>query len=429
MQINNLSLRLLLLDIAKSILRTLQNKASAASLCFLLTVTAGLQHNLSAQTNGQFIYGMITTEDGDEYEGFMRWGKEEMTWHDIFNSTKTDEEMGRSTKSGGSLWGDFDWSISSLWKDKYKGSNHTFACQFGDIAALYPQRRERVDIELKNGSIIKVDGGSNDVGATITMQDYELGQIKFDWDRIESVEFFQAPTDRRPKYGKLLYGTAETRRGERYTGFIKWDDDERMGDDILDGDSRNGEQKVPFENIVSIEKDGRGSQITFKSGREIYLDGSNDVGDGNRGIIVHSDGIGTIEIPWKYFDRLTLEDPPIGPTYRDYVLPDALQGSVISYDGTEYEGQIIFDMDELWDFEILDGEDDYVKYEIPFRNIKRIVPKNRSYSLVYLRNGQELLLGDTQDVSNNNDGILIARDPNRKSISIDWDDIDEIIFK
>ena len=401
-------------------------KACAMSL--MLVISIGLQVPLSGQTNGQFIYGLITTEDGDEYEGFMRWGKEEMTWHDIFNSTKTDEEMGKSSKTGGSLWGDFDWSISSLWKDKYRGSNHTFACQFGDIALLHIKRRDRVDVELKNGSIIKVDGGSNDIGATIRMQDYELGQVKFDWNRIEQIEFFQAPANRDPKYGKLLYGTAETRRGQRYTGFIKWDDDERMGYDILDGDSRNGEQKVPFENIVSIEKDDGGSQVTFRSGRQIFLDGSNDVSNGNRGIIVHSEGIGTIEIPWKYFEKLTLEDPPIGPTYNNYLLPKALEGIVIRYDGTEHRGQIIFDMDELWDFEILDGEDDYVKYEIPFRNIKRIVPKNRSYSMVYLRNGEELLLGDTQDVSSNNDGVLIARDPNKKSISIDWDDIDEIIF-
>ncbi len=385
-------------------------------------------HDLNAQTNGQFIYGEITTESGDQYEGYMRWGKEEITWHDIFNSTKTDEEMGKSSKKGGSIWGDFDWSISSLWKDKYKGSNHTFACQFGDIAVLHLRRRNRVDVELKNGSIIQVNGGSNDIGATITMQDYELGQIKFDWDRIDYITFFQAPSNRIPKYGRLLYGTAETRRGESYTGFIKWDDDERLADDILDGESRNGDQKVPFENIVSIEKDRGGSLVTFKSGRDIYMDGSNDVSNGNRGIIVYEESVGTIEIPWKYFDKLTFEEPPIGPTYRNYNMPRALQGSVISYDGDKHDGQIIFDMDELWDFEILDGEDDYVKYEIPFRNIKRIIPKNRSFSQIFLRNGMELLLGDTQDVSNSNNGLLIARDPNRKAIRIDWDDIDEIIF-
>ena len=98
------------------------------------------------------------------------------------------------------------------------------------------------------------------------------------------------------------------------------------------------------------------------------------------------------------------------------------------FNGTSHEGQIIFDMDEFWDMEVLDGNDDYVEYQIPFRNIGKIIPKNRSYSLIVLRNGQEILLGDTQDVSSSNDGILILGNGSDKPINVDWDDIDEIVF-
>lgn len=391
-------------------------------MCFMVT-------KIAAQQNAQFIYGVVTTKSDEKYEGFMRWGKEEITWHDSFNSTKSGNQSRKnSDKRGSSLWGEFDWSITSLWKDKYQGSNHTFACQFGDIAILHNKGGDRVDVELKNGSIIKVDGGSNDIGATVRMKDYELGLIKFDWKRIKNVEFFQAPTNRNPKYGTLLYGVVKTRRGREYRGFIKWDDDERMGDDILDGDSRNGEQKIPFENIVAIEKERNGSMITFKSGREISLDGSNDVDDGNRGVIVYQEGVGTIDVPWKYFRKVEFEQPPVGPVYRDYVNPQALEGHVTLYDGEIIEGQIIFDRDEMWDLEVLDGNDDDLHFEIPFRNIKRIVPKNSSYSMIYLRNGDELLLGDTQDVSDDNDGIFIFNNKN-KPTAINWDDIDDIVFK
>jgi len=377
-----------------------------------------------AQSNAQFIYGVIITKSDERYEGYMRWGKEELTWHDTFNSTKS----GKSSGSRGSLWGDFDWSISSLWKDKYKGPDHAFACQFGDIAVLHIKGRERIDVELKNGAIIKVDGGSNDIGATINMQDYELGLVKFNWNRINTITFMQAPSNRPHRYGTLLYGTAYTRRGQEYTGFIKWDDDERMGLDILDGDSRNGDQKIPFENIVSIEKSRNGSEVGFRSGRTIFLDGSNDVDKGNRGIVVYTQGVGTINIPWNYFERIDFTPPPQGPTYNDYVLPSALRGSVTDYTGEQYEGQLMYDRDEIWDIEVLDGNDDDIQYEIPFRYIARVVPKNRSYSLVYLRNGQDLLLGDAQDVSNNNDGVTIVNNNRNKPITIDWDDIDEVIF-
>ncbi len=395
-------------------------------LMMILMTTPVVSH---AQGNEEFIYGTITAKSGDTYEGFMRWGKEELTWHDIFNSTKLDEDIRKSSSGKGSIWGDFDWSLGSLWKNNYSGSNHIFACRFGDIATLHLKGRERVEIELKNGAIIKVEGGSNDVGATINMRDYELGMVRFDWDKIKRIDFHQSPQNRRHKYGNLIYGIAETRRGASYQGYIKWDDDERVGEDILHGDSRNGEQEVPFENIAVIEKKDDGSDVTVKSGRTIFLDGSNDVGDGNRGIIVYEDDLGTVKIPWKYFNKLTIVDPPVGPSYSSFMQPQPLEGTVTLYNGDAHSGQLVFDLDEMWDIEILNGEDDYVEYEIPFRNIKSIVPKNRSYSMIYLRNGEELLLGDSQDVSDDNDGVMIINNQSDDAVIIDWDDIDKITFK
>lgn len=396
----------------------------ASFICSLCLVLSGL----SGQHNAQFIYGQITTKSDETYEGFMRWGKEELTWHDTFNSTKADDQYKKGRNKGSGLWGDFDWSISSLWKDKYQGSSHTFACQFGDISILHIRSRGKVDVELKNGSIIKVDGGSNDVGATIRMKDYELGLIKFDWDRIERITFMNPPLDRDPRYGTLIYGEVETTRSGNFKGYIKWDDDERMGDDILDGDSRNGDQQVPFENIKSIEKKRNGSLVTFKSGRSLVLDGSNDVDDGNRGIVVFQENVGTVNIPWEEFEQLNMEAPPVGPGYREFDHPFALKGRVRLYDGDILDGQIIFDLDEMWSIEVLHGEDDDIEYQIPFRNIKRVVPKNRSYSMIYLKNGDELLLGETQDVSDSNDGVAVFQNNDDKPIRIKWDDIDEIIF-
>ena len=142
-----------------------------------------------------------------------------------------------------------DWDFNSIWKDNRRSSSRSFACQFGDIAFLHNRGSDRVDIELKNGAIIQVQGGSNDIGARIELADYELGTIKMEWNRIKNVEFFQAPTEEEPDSGDLLYGIVESRRGGSFEGYIKWDNDERVAFDILDGDSRNGEQKIPFGNI------------------------------------------------------------------------------------------------------------------------------------------------------------------------------------
>ena len=389
--------------------------------------------HLEAQKNAQYIYGTIYTEDGDSYEGFMRWGKEEISWHDIFNSTKTKARSNKGLKktSDGAVWtwGDIDWSISGLWKDKYRGTNHTFACRFGDIASLHLLRGNQVKVELKNGAIIDVAGGSNDIGASIRLYDYELGKMKINWDRIETIQFKQAPSNVRDRYEPLLHGTVTTRKGEDYKGFIKWDSDERMMEDELDGDSRNGDQSIPFRNITKIEKERSGSRVTFQSGRDIYLCNSNDVDDGNRGILVYQEGVGEIDIPWNQFESVDFTAQPIGPNYDSFVSSKELEGTVVMYNGNKHEGHIIFDLDEMWDMEILDGKDGDINYQIPFRNIKTITPKNRSFSMLELRNGARLLLGDTQDVSSRNNGLLVFTSSEKKPLKIKWNDIDEIVFK
>jgi len=395
----------------------------------LVLICVSIVHTtIDAQKNAQYIYGTILTEAGDSYEGFMRWGTEEVAWHDTFNSTKTKSKPKIRSKSNDWSWGDMDWSLSSLWKDKYSGSNHTFACRYGDISALELGRGDKVNIKLKNGSEIKVNGGSNDIGATIRLYDYELGLIKFDWDRIETITFSQAPSAARARYEGLIYGTATTYKGDEYTGYVKWDNDERILEDELDGDSRNGDQSIPFTSIKRIEKDRKGSTVWFQSGRKIELSGTNDVDDGNRGVIVYSEGIGEIEIPWGSFEALDFEAAPVGPNYTEFASPVELQGTVQMYNGDEHVGHIIFDLDEMWDMEFLDGMDGDIDYKIPFRNVKKITPKNRSFSRVELRNGDKLLLSDTQDVSDRNDGLLIFNSESDKPIKASWDDIDEIIF-
>ena len=88
----------------------------------------------------------------------------------------------------------------------------------------------------------------------------------------------------------------------------------------------------------------------------------------------------------------------------------------------------MYDIDEFMDIEFLDGDNDDLKYMIPFRNIKSIQPKNYDYSIVKLRDGRELILGERQDVSDKNDGILIL-EKGRKKQYIRWEDVKVIILK
>jgi hypothetical protein len=134
-------------------------------------------------------------------------------------------------------------------------------------------------------------------------------------------------------------------------------------------------------------------------------------------------------VPWREFESFeSLQIMSQEQAYSDYKSPKGLRGKVITISGEEYSGMIAYDLDEAWEFEVLDGKDDRVNYKIPFKNIKNIIPKNYAYSMVILRNGVNLLLGDSRDVSQENDGVLVFTSKDSKPTYIRWSKIEEIIF-
>ena len=390
----------------------------------------------AAQNDEGFIYGKVTTRSGNTYIGQLRWGKEEIFWNDIFNSTKTSgtnfkyASQERDDRDGkANSWLDFDWGFLSIWEDKYSGSTHRFACRFGDIRSLVIRGEKEVDIILKNGVKMRLKGGSNDIGTKIKVYDDEIGQLDLKWGQVKQIDFGPTPATLKYKFGDPLFGTVETFTKGSFEGFVQWDHDERIGTDILDGDSREGDLKIPFGNIKSVESKSNGSMVVFNSGREIYLTGSNDVNRGNRGIIVTVENLGKIDIPWKQFKKVTFAPPPnSGAPYQSYGVPQAIRGTVKIIDGETLQGLIVYDIDESWDFELLDGKDDELEYRIPFRNIKKIIPKNYNYSVVELKDGTELLLGDERDVSESNAGLMVYVSQNEEPVYVKWKTIDEIIL-
>ena len=390
----------------------------------------------AAQNDEGFIYGRVTTRSGNTYIGQLRWGKEEIFWNDIFNSTKTSgtnfKNVSQQRDDGdekGNSWLDFDWGFLSIWEDKYSGSTHRFACRFGDIRSLIIRREKEVDIILKNGVEMRLKGGSNDIGTKIKVYDDEIGQLDLKWSQVKQIDFGATPVALKYKFGDPLFGLVETFTKGSFEGFVQWDHDERISTDILDGESREGDLKIPFGNIKSVESKSNGSIIVLKSGREIYLTGSNDVNRENRGIIVTIENLGKIDIPWKQFKKVTFNRPShSGAPYQSYGTPRAIRGTVKIIDGETLRGLIVYDIDESWDFELLDGKDDELEYRIPFRNIKKIIPKNYNYSIVELKDGTELLLGDERDVSERNAGLIVYVSQREEPVHVKWKTIDEIIL-
>lgn len=416
------------------------------SILLFLGIAIGVLIILSsaqAQEAKPFIYGEVETIEGDTYKGPIRWGTDEVYWVELFNATKTSndfmrflskkeaEELNKQQGDGGSSWLGIDLGVISIWEDKFSRSQHQLDLQFGDIKSVEPSGRSKARITLKNGVIIEAGGsGYEDVGGSVVIYDFELGEFAIRWDRIKEVRFLPAPSGTKSGFGDPIYGIVNAGRKGTFKGLIQWDSDERFMDEILNGEDRNGKKDIPFRSIKSIAKKGNGVDVVLHSGRDFYLTGSNDVNRENRGVVVFSPEIGRVVIPWRDFYDLEIVEPEAGwtMTYDDFPTSRGLSGTVVTIDGEEFKGLLAYDLDEAWEFEILDANDDDVSYQIPLRNVKNIIPKNYNYSSVILRNGTNLLLGGSRDVSDDNDGILIFTSKNADPIYVRWSKIDQVIF-
>ena len=392
----------------------------------------GLQTNVE-DNSSLYIYGTVTTVDDEKFTGQIRWGKEEAFWFDHFNSSKkenenlaylSDRERKQLDRKDSDSWASNWMGIS--WGNSYYEHSHSFACHFGDIKEIRPGRGDRVTLTMRNGEELRLDGGSNDVGAVIRVNDVEMGTIKIDWDRVESIVFSKTPEALESGFGEPLYGTVETTSAS-FTGYLQWDHDERLSLDELNGDTKNGALDIPFGNIKSIENSRRGSLVEMKSGRTYTLTGSNDVDEDNRGIIVNIIGMGRVDIPWEEFVKITFEPEPSSSniSYDAYQDNKTLSASVMDVDGKSYVGRMVFDLDETFSHEILNGVKNDIEYFIPFRNIAAIKPKNREKSLVTLKSGMKLMLSDKVDVCEDNDGLLIFRNEDDHDY-LPWSEVEEI---
>lgn len=375
-----------------------------------------------------FIYGKITTRNGDTYTGTMRWGKQEYFWDDIFNASKDDNPWIKYVPRRWKRDHD-DRNIIILGVPLHTGiaGEHLLISRFGDIESIRPKRSGRSIVIMKNGSEYELTG-SGDINVSVRILDENLGKVKLDWDDIKKIEFMPTPKNAKTP-GYRLRGKVKTYEMD-FEGFIMWDAEECISVDVLDGEADIGDLEIEFGNIRSIKRlSSRACQVTLKDGREFDLRGSNDVNSSNRGIYVQDDRYGKIEVQWDEFKEITYEDgDDSGKPYDAYKPAKRLSGTVLTEDGDEYKGKIVFDLDESEGFEILNGNIDEMEFYIPFGDIDSITRKGRHASIVKLTNGEELRLEDAQDVSDKNDGILVFADDGDEEY-IPWDEVEKITFK
>jgi len=413
----------------------------AKNLLFLFLIAQLFLGSFSAsgQSYPCYLYGSITTVDGDVYRGAIRWDDEEVFLSDVFNAekeenpylkylSKSKERINYERNSKKRSWDRFEVTINDERRNATSIYDRKFQCRFGDIKSISVTGRESVSLEIKNGKYINLTGGSNDVGTKVWIIDQELGLLKIDWERIEIVNFETPSSNNIETFGEPIYGRLTTTKGE-FTGFIQWDHDERLAGDILNGRGKDGDLAIPFNKIKIIEKTEKGSLITLNSDRQFELTGENDVNKYNRGIIVSIPNVGRIDLPWSHFLSLEILSrlKSNNDCLSEYRVSKRLFATLVTKKGKSYKGVIVYDLDEAMDSEVLNGLNDELEFFVPFRNIGSIEPMAYNYCLVELKNGMKLYLGDQTDVSNKNAGVIVFVNEDEYHI-FKWKEIERINF-
>jgi hypothetical protein len=381
------------------------------------------------------LYGKIYTKDNEILEGFIRWDKNEASWDDVLDGNKELDSrhhkryVDSNRRRKGSLK-IFGINIDDGENYNYfSGDEAQSGIRMGHIKTLTPESDDRATLVLKSGEEVELGNGSTDIGSDIRellIDDKTEGIVDLIWDDIDRIEFEATPT-KESEFGKRLYGTATTRRGDKYTGFICWDADETFDTDIIDGQERSRKRKIEFSRIKSIERrTSESSVVVLKDGKEMRLEGTNDIDSGNRGIVVSDPNLGRLSISWDEFDILELKDAPSGLAYSSYDGGKKLRGTVYTENGEKFTGDIKWDDDEEYTWELLNGNFDDIELAIEMANLKAIEKISSRGSLVTLKDGRTFKLRDSNDIDDGNKGIIIktAKD----EVEVDWEDFNKVEF-
>lgn len=391
-----------------------------------------------AQQQG-YIYGEVVLKNKQIYTGPIKWSGGQRLWSDVLSVTKStnknifkylDESQIKrlSSEEGGRK---IDWQFMSLWEDKLPQRKKEILCRFGDIYFIHVTGSDKAEVYFKNGGKVRVEpykDEASELGNNIVVS-IEGNSKTIKWDEISRINFKSTPTSPLRELKTPLYGTVYTSQGP-LTGFIKWNGNKYTDSHKLTGKTtQNAFASYSFSTISRIEKQNNQALVQFHSGDKVMLGASDDVSNSNKGIVVMHPQYGRVLVEWKAFRSLVLQTLPAeGLAYDNYPKTNRLSATVTTTDNRTYQGTCIFDLDEEWSAEILDGNKDGLYYQIPFYNISRIAPYKQRYSQIWLKNNTSLLLGWANDVSDKNWGALIWL-PNKKYQYIPWNEIKELSFR
>jgi hypothetical protein len=183
---------------------------------------------------------------------------------------------------------------------------------------------------------------------------------------------------------------------------------------------------VPFRDIREIERLDRGSRVRLAGGQVLELRGTNDVDRGHRGVSVASPGLGGVDLPWRLVERVSFAEAPASPPYDAFDGGRPIRGTVRATANRRASGRIVWDRDESFTWETLDGKVDGIDPAIAFGDVRAIELLLESPGVrVELRDGRRLEMTGSSDVSADNRGIVVTAADGTTTAFI-WNEVERV---
>ncbi len=236
------------------------------------------------------LHATVRTAQGS-FTGFVQWDRQ--------YSVRADELQGRS--AGGELSLRFD-AIRAIARDSEDG-------------ALVSLRDGREFVLSGNRAVGRGNRG-------VYVDDRRYGRVLVSWTAFERLDFGDADGSG-PAYedfppGQRLSGTVTTRSGDRLAGRLVFDLDESETTETLDAPAGGVDYTIPFGLVASVvlpDREGCGpgrhAGVTLHSGETLRLECAGDLGEGNAGMLVFTDGGESAEyVAWVELERIDLDRTP-----------------------------------------------------------------------------------------------------------------------
>lgn len=359
---------------------------------------------------GRFhIYGRCTLVSQEVLEGFISF-EDDNLWISQFSSQKLENPYAVLFSNNNQV---------VFGEDKRdRPGIHSFTCRYNDLKQLRPIANNRLEVTIKGNRSIDVSYKFR-VRPIIYFTDGT--SKKLDWEDIVSINFMSSPDVAPKTYDRLYVGSVKSTQGV-YFGIIDGCDYyQSKGAPIKF--TKNGKQSLTIDDVDMLECEF-GEQVIVREGKNTGVYGIDK--PWNR-VRINLPTIGTIDVPWRELESITRSDSKqlAGATYDSSPTPKRLVGTLTLRKGEEFRGPMAYDLDEAMNIEFLDGANNGFTYCLQLDAVESIEPRNYKYSLITLKNGGRLSLGDYQDVTNLNNGVLMLN----SSTYIPWNEIMLIQFE